>query len=101
MQDETKAGSKLSGRLGEIGNVERLLKEMTVVMSHTRLWSYWEPLIEAAKREHRRNEAAFDGQSRELEIAYELLEELGPEHILEYRRRAYPSLWKRESNDPS
>ena len=88
-------GSELSAGLGATGNVQRLFEELEVAMSHTQRWSYWGPLIDAAKREHRRNEAAFDGQSRELETACTLLEELGPEHIHEYRCRAYPKLYKR------
>lgn len=38
---------------------------------------------------------AFDGQTKELETAVALLEELGAEHALEYRRRAYPDLYPR------
>lgn len=94
-ENDQAQGSELSEQLGEIGNVERLLKELEVAMKHTQRWSYWKPLIAAAKREHRRGEAGFDGQSKELEAACELLEELGPEHLHEYRMRAYPTIWKR------
>lgn len=38
---------------------------------------------------------AFDAQTLELETAVALLEELGAEHALEYRRRAYPTLYPR------
>lgn len=38
---------------------------------------------------------AFEDQARELENAVGLLEELGPEHALEFRRRTYPDLYPR------
>lgn len=75
--------------------VETLLNEVEVAMKHTARWSYWAPLIRAARMEHQRNEAAFSDQIRELENAVELLEELGPEHALEFRRRTYPTLYHR------
>ena len=84
------ATSELNDRLDATGNVQRLLKELETAMSHTRRWSYWKPLILAAQREHRMLESAFDGQSRELEIA---LEFLTPETLTEFRRKAYPRLY--------
>ena len=50
-----------------------------------------------AIRDEQQNQllAAFDQQADELRIAVALLEELGPEHALEFRRRAYPALYPR------
>jgi len=78
-----------------IGNITRLMDEITAELKPGKRWSYWAPLIRAARMEHQRNEAAFEDQIRELENAVELLEELGPEHALEFRRRTYPTLYPR------
>jgi len=77
------------------GNIIRLIEEITAELKPGNRWSYWKKVIESARHEHHRNEAAFDDQSRELEIAVTLLEELGSEHALEFRRRTYPTLYPR------
>lgn len=41
---------------------------------------------------------AFGDQARELETAVKLLEELGAQHALEFRRRAYPELYPRPTS---
>ena len=78
-----------------IGNIVRLMDEAEAEFGPCSRWSYWLPLIKAARKEHHMNESAFEGQQEELETAVALLEELGPEHALEYRRRAYPTLYPR------
>ena len=79
-----------------IGNITRLMDEAEAEFGPGNRWSYWLPLIAAARAEYERNEAAFDDQTRELENAVTLLEELGPEHALEFRRRTYPTLYPRK-----
>jgi hypothetical protein len=79
-----------------IGNITRLMDEVMVELKPGKRWSYWMPLIKAARREHNRNEAAFDDQNRELEIA---LEVMTPEQRTEYRNRTYPTLHPREPED--
>lgn len=73
----------------------RLIEEAEAELKPFKRWSYWKQVIDAARKDHHRNEAAFDDQSRELENAVTLLEELGPEHALEFRRRTYPTLYPR------
>lgn len=83
-----------------IGAIIRLIEEAQAELKPGPRWSYWKRVIDAARTEHHRNEAAFDDQTRELENAVTLLEELGPEHALEFRRRTYPTLYPRpEENE--
>jgi len=77
------------------GQIFRLINEAEAELCRGVRASYWKPVIEAAREENKRNEAAFEDQTRELEIAVGLLEELGEEHAHEYRMRAYPALYPR------
>ena len=72
--------------------VETLLNEVEVVMKHTARWSYWAPVIKRARVGYRNLSRGFDGQTKELEIACELMT---PEQLTEYRHRAYPKLYPR------
>ena len=51
-QDETQAGSELSGGLGAA--LGRLLDELEVEMPYTRRASYWIPVIKAAREDFER-----------------------------------------------
>lgn len=73
----------------------RLINEAEAELCRGVRASYWQPVVDAARSENERNEAAFDDQTRELENAVTLLEELGPEHAMEFRRRTYPTLYPR------
>lgn len=79
-----------------IGQIDRLIREVIAHHEPLQRGDYWVQQAELAREELTANELAFDDQSRELDIAVGLLEELGPEHALEYRRRAYPTLYPRE-----
>jgi hypothetical protein len=71
----------------------RLINEAEAELCHGVRAFYWQPVIDAARRENESNEKlgqAFDHQSRELEIACELMT---PEQLTEYRHRAYPKLY--------
>ena len=87
------AASWLNDGLGGMYTVDKLLDELTAELEPTKRWSFWADRIEAVRLDTRRNKEAFDDQSRELEIAVGLLEELGQAH--EYRCRAYPKLYRR------
>lgn len=72
--------------------IQRFLTEAQMELSHTRRWSYWEPVIKAAFDEYEKLKLAFDDQSRELDIAIGVMTE---EQQDEYRHRAYPKLYPR------
>ena len=68
-------------------HIFRLINEAEAELCRGVRASYWQPVVDAARAENERNEAAFDDQTRELENDVTLLEELGQEHALEFRRR--------------
>lgn len=75
--------------------LERLINEVEANLCSGPRASYWRPVVQAARMEYHRGESAFNDQTRELEIAVRLLEEIGANHAMEYRYRAYPNLWPR------
>ena len=79
--------------LGAMYTTENLLDELEAQLKPTKRWSFWADRIEAIRLLTKRDTEAFEDQTRELEIAVGLLEELGQAH--EYRCRAYPKLYKR------
>lgn len=84
-----------AARIEEIQKACAYPESHSVAMALCQVWN--ECSQEHAKREAKIQEleAAFDDQTRELETAVSLLEELGAEHALEFRRRAYPNLYTR------
>jgi hypothetical protein len=74
-------------------SVETLLVEVEVEMKCTARWSYWAPVIKRARVTHWNMKRLWDEQSKELEIALELMT---PEQLAEYRHRAYPKLYPRK-----
>lgn len=77
--------------------VFRLINEAEAELCRGVRASYWQPVIDAARRENESNEKlgqAFDDQSRELEIACGVMT---PEQLTEFRHRAYPTLHPRKS----
>ena len=85
--------SELMQGLGAMYTTENLLDELEAQLKPTKRWSFWADRIEAIRLLTKRDTEAFEDQTRELEIAVGLLEELGQAH--EYRCRAYPKLYKR------
>ena len=85
--------SELMQGLGAMYTTENLLDELEAQLKPTKRWSFWAERIEAIRLLTKRDTEAFEDQTRELEIAVGLLEELGQSH--EYRCRAYPKLYKR------
>ncbi len=83
-----------------IGSIKRLIDEAEAELCIGPRASYWLPVVQAARDEFKGWELAFDDQTRELENAVALLEELGPEHALEYRRRTYPTIYPRFTEAP-
>ena len=79
--------------LGAMYTTENLLDELEAQLKPTKRWSFWADRIEAIRLLTKRDTEAFEDQTRELEIAVGLLEELGQAH--EYRCRAYPKIYKR------
>jgi hypothetical protein len=73
--------------------VETLLNEVEVEMKYTARWSYWAPVVKRARVAYRDLGRGFDVQSKELDIACELMT---PEQLAEYRHRAYPKLYPRK-----
>lgn len=72
--------------------VTRLCEELEAELEGAPRWSYWRGVIEDARHEQAKLGKAFDAQSRELEIACEVMT---PEQLTEYRHRAYPKLYPR------
>lgn len=83
-----------------IGSIKRLIDEAEAQLCAGPRASYWCPIIQAARDELKVWDLAFNDQTRELENAVAMLEELGPEHALEYRRRTYPGLYPRNEEIP-
>lgn len=71
---------------------ETLFAEVEAELKPTARWSYWAPILKRARVAHRDLARGFDGQSRELDIAFEVMT---PEQRAEYRHRAYPKLYPR------
>lgn len=72
--------------------VINLLTELEVELHGKARWSYWVRAIKNARQAYRRMTLAFDDQSRELQIACDVMT---PEQLTEYRHRAYPKLYPR------
>ena len=73
----------------------RLINEAEVELCRGARASYWQSVIDDARRENESNEKlgqAFDDQSRELQIAWDVMT---PEQLTEYRHRAYPKFYPR------
>ena len=60
--------------------VTRLCEELEAELKGTPRWSYWRGVIKDARQYHQKLGRAFDDQSRELEIACEVMT---PEQLTE------------------
>lgn len=69
--------------------IETLVNEVTAELQTTSRWSYWKPIVKAARIAHTRLQKAFNNQSRELDIAISFLTS---EQLTKFRQKVYPTL---------